>query len=112
MGLCPVPRVEPTNNSAERALRPAVIWRKTCYGSQREQGCRFVERILTTSANCQVQGRNPLNFVSESLTAHWSGQQAPNALLYLCTHTAKQPIDKSKILTYNENSWYFSQVAV
>lgn len=73
-----VARVEPTNNQAERALRPAVIWRKTCYGSQSEQGCRFVERMLTTSATCQVQGRNLLDFVSESLKAHWSGQPAPN----------------------------------
>jgi transposase len=28
------PGVEPTNNSAERALRHAVIWRKCCFGNQ------------------------------------------------------------------------------
>jgi hypothetical protein len=25
--------VEPTNNAAERAIRPAVIWRRTSFGS-------------------------------------------------------------------------------
>ena len=39
--------VEPTNNSAERGLRHAVLWRKSSYGTQRHQGSRFVEAILT-----------------------------------------------------------------
>jgi len=33
-----VPGVEPTNNGAERALRPAVLWRKGCFGAQSAQG--------------------------------------------------------------------------
>ena len=39
--------VEPTNNLAERAIRPAVLWRKGSFGTDSEQGSRFVERILT-----------------------------------------------------------------
>jgi transposase len=46
--------VEPTNNAAERALRPAVLWRKGCYGTQSDGGSRFVERMLTVSATCQL----------------------------------------------------------
>jgi len=30
--------VEPTNNAAERAIRPAVIWRRTSFGSQTKAG--------------------------------------------------------------------------
>ena len=30
--------VEPTNNRAERALRPAVLWRKGCFGATSEGG--------------------------------------------------------------------------
>src|SRR5687767_14049022 len=30
--------VEPTNNSAERALRPAVLWRKGSFGSESAAG--------------------------------------------------------------------------
>lgn len=41
--------VEPTNNTAERALRRAVLWRKKSFGTQSAGGSRFVERILTGS---------------------------------------------------------------
>src|SRR5688572_28531599 len=34
--------VEPTNNAPERALRHAVQWRKTSYGTDREGGSHFV----------------------------------------------------------------------
>ena len=30
--------VEPTNNIAERAIRPAVQWRKLCFGNQSDEG--------------------------------------------------------------------------
>ena len=32
---------EPTNNAAERALRPAVLWRKGSFGSTSPRGSRF-----------------------------------------------------------------------
>jgi transposase len=34
--------IEPTNNTAERALRPAVIYRKLSFGTQSESGSRFI----------------------------------------------------------------------
>jgi transposase len=55
--------VEPTNNAAERALRHAVLWRKTSHGTGSEAGSRFVGNILTVVATCRQQGRN----VSEHL---------------------------------------------
>jgi len=30
--------VEPTNNAAERAIRPAVLWRRTSFGAQSQAG--------------------------------------------------------------------------
>jgi transposase len=69
--------VEPTNNTAERALRHAVIWRKTSYGTQSEHGSRFVERILTIVASCRQQDRNPFEFVREALYAQRHGEPAP-----------------------------------
>lgn len=56
--------VEPTNNAAERALRHAVCWRKTSYGTDSERGSRFVERILTVVASCRSQGRSVLEFLT------------------------------------------------
>ena len=35
------PNDHPTNTVAERALRPAVLWRKGSFGSDSEAGCRF-----------------------------------------------------------------------
>lgn len=42
--------VEPTNNAAERVLRPAVLWRKGCFGSRSRVGHAFVERMMTVVA--------------------------------------------------------------
>lgn len=39
--------VEPTNNDAERALRPAVLWRKGSFGTRSDKGSAFVARLLT-----------------------------------------------------------------
>ncbi len=69
--------VEPTNNAAERALRPAVLWRKHSFGAQSEAGNTFVERILTVRATCAQQQRHLLTFLTEAVHAHWSGQPAP-----------------------------------
>jgi transposase len=55
--------VEPTNNVAERALRPAVLWRKGSFGSDSEAGSHFAERLLTIVATCRQQGRPLLDFL-------------------------------------------------
>ena len=47
--------IEPTNNTAERVLRPAVIYRKLSFGTQSEAGSRFIERMLTVSETCHLQ---------------------------------------------------------
>lgn len=72
--------VEPTNNAAERALRPAVLWRKGSFGSFSDGGLRFVERILTVTATCKQQQRPLLPFLTEALQAHWALQPAPSLL--------------------------------
>jgi transposase len=54
--------VEPTNNAAERALRPAVLRRKRSQGSRSEAGCRFVERMLTAVQTLRLQQRNVLAY--------------------------------------------------
>lgn len=59
--------VEPTNNAAERAVRHAVCWRKTRYGTDSERGSRFVERILTVVGTCRQQGRGVLDFLIQAL---------------------------------------------
>lgn len=75
-----VPGVEPTNNAAEREVRHAVCWRKTSFGTDSEQGSRFVERILTVVASCRRQGRNVLVFLTDAVTAHRYGTQPPTLI--------------------------------
>ena len=62
--------VEPTNNSAERAIRPAVLWKKNSFGSQSENGSLFVARVLTVVSSLRAQNRNVLDFIRETITAH------------------------------------------
>ena len=61
--------IEPTNNAAERALRHAVMWRKTSGGTASESGSRFVENILSVVATCRQQNRNVLECLTACLEA-------------------------------------------
>jgi transposase len=72
--------VEPTNNAAERALRPAVLWRKRSQGSRSEGGCRFVERVLTAVRTLRLQKRAVIEYLVEAITAHRNGLPAPKLL--------------------------------
>lgn len=72
--------VEPTNNAAEQALRPAVIWRKTSFGAQSNRGSQFVARLLTVSASLKAQGRDMLDFLAQACLANRAGTQPPSLL--------------------------------
>lgn len=72
--------VEPTNNASERALRPAVIWRKLSFGTKSAKGSRFVETILTVVETCHRQSRNSFEYLTAAIKAHYAGQPAPSLL--------------------------------
>ena len=73
--------IEPTNNTAERALRPAVIYRKLSFGTQSEAGSRFIERMLTISETCRLQKRSIYQWLCDAVDASLKGQSAPCILL-------------------------------
>ncbi|NEQ87699.1 MAG: IS66 family transposase, partial [Moorea sp. SIO2I5] len=75
-----VPGVEPTNNAAERALRTAVIWRRTSFGSQSQAGSEFVSRILTVVTSLKAQQKNPLDYLTQAIRAQRLGLSAPSLL--------------------------------
>ena len=75
-----VPSLEPTDNSAERALRHPVIWRRNSHGTQTDLGSRFVERILTVVETCRQQQRPVFDSLRDALIAHRTGQPAPSLL--------------------------------
>jgi hypothetical protein len=72
--------VEPTNNGAEWALRPAVLWRKGSFGSDSEVGSRFAERLLTVVASCRQQGRPLLDFLVAASEAALDDGPSPSLL--------------------------------
>jgi transposase len=69
--------VEPTNNDAERALRPFVLWRHRSSGCQSERGERFAERMMTVVQTLRRQRRDVLDFLVRSVTAHVTGTLPP-----------------------------------
>lgn len=72
--------VEPTNNFMERLLRRAVLWRKRSFGCWSQEGCRFVERILTVVQTRRLQGQNVLEYLQDAVRAHRAGQPCPELL--------------------------------
>jgi hypothetical protein len=67
LGCLYEPAAEPTNNRAERALRPAVIARKLSCGNKTEQG-RDVWQILTSiGVTCQQQAIDFVEYLSSRL---------------------------------------------
>lgn len=75
-----VPGVEPTNNAAERALRPSVLWRKGSFGSHSPAGSLFAARMLTVAATLKQQRRNVVDYVTRACEAALRGAPAPSLL--------------------------------
>jgi transposase len=73
--------VEPTNNIAERGIRPAVQWRKICFGNRSDNGAVLTSRLLTITRTCWLQKRNPLEFLVDAITAKRANQLAPSLLI-------------------------------
>lgn len=80
--------VEPTNNAAERALRPAVIWRRTSFGSQSLAGSQFVARMMTVVTSLNAQQRPVLDFLSQTYRAARLAEAAPALLPESEAHAA------------------------
>ncbi len=70
--------VEPTNNAAERSLRGPVIHRKLSHGTRTDEGERFVERALSASVTCRLQGRSLFAYLADVLGAGARGDPVPS----------------------------------
>ena len=58
LGCLDEPAAEPTNNRAERALRPAVIARKLSCGNKTDRGRRAFEILTSLGATAEQQARD------------------------------------------------------
>jgi transposase len=80
--------LEPTDNAAERALRHAVIWRRTSGGTDSEAGSRFVERMLSVVATCRQQRRNVLHYLTRCHRARLDAA-TPSLLTRRCDYSRR-----------------------
>lgn len=72
--------VEPTNNAAERMLRPSVLWKKRSFGTESPTGSRFVERMMTVVTTLNQQNRHVLDYVTAACEARLRGDSPPSLL--------------------------------
>jgi hypothetical protein len=63
------PRLPPTNNDAERALRHAVIARRISFGTRTDEGSRFYAAGLSVIATCRQRGVETWAYVGSLIAA-------------------------------------------
>jgi transposase len=72
--------VDPTNQAAERAIRPGVLWRKGSFGTQSPEGSPFVEAMMTVVATLTQPHRHVLDDLTAACEAALRGEAAPSLL--------------------------------
>ncbi|MGC8624054.1 MAG: IS66 family transposase [Phycisphaerae bacterium] len=60
--------VEPTNNHAERSIRPLVIMRKICFGTRSASGSESHGVLPSILQTARRQGKDPLKVLAAILT--------------------------------------------
>lgn len=70
------PKVPPTNNQAERSLRPVVIMRKVIHGTRSDQGLENHSVLRSLFETARRQGGNPHQFFLDLLTKNTVQAQA------------------------------------
>ena len=67
-----------TNNAAERALRGAVLWRKTSFGAWSHRGEQFRSRILSVVETCRMHGLSAMAVVQRIVAAVFAREPYPD----------------------------------
>jgi transposase len=68
-------QVDGTNNAAERALRPAVVFRKITGGSRSARGGRAWATLASILRTARQQGRDALGTLKTLIERHWTGME-------------------------------------
>ena len=67
--------VEPTNNHAERSLRPLVIWRKKYFFTRSDYGSEYVARTASINITCRLQDKSSFNVLCQLMQNHFSKKE-------------------------------------
>ena len=71
------PRLPPTNNDAERALRHAVIARRISFGTRTDEGSRFYAAGLSVIETCRKRGVDTWAYARDLIAAARKGAELP-----------------------------------
>jgi len=74
------PQIEPTNNRAERQLRPCVIMRKVTFGNRSDTGTMNHAVLMSLMQTAKLNGANPLHILH--LLTQQDNHQAAVQLLF------------------------------
>jgi transposase len=72
-----VENVEPTNNQAERILRPLVIMKRIFQRLPSQRGREFYERLCSAGATARIRGVQIFDWLIKALHAHYLGEPVP-----------------------------------
>jgi len=78
------PKIGPTNNLAEQAIRFVAIHRRMTQGTRGETGQSWFERICTIVVTCEQQGRGVFEFLTESVESFFRDCPSPSLLPSIC----------------------------
>ena len=70
------PNVDPTNNHAERSLRPSVIFRKITFGNRSQTGTAIHSILSSLIQTALRQKINPIDFLQTLLLKNTATAQA------------------------------------
>lgn len=71
------PRLPPTNNDAERALRHAVIARRISFGTRTDEGSRFYAAALSVIETCRIRSLDTWAYARDLIAAARVGAAYP-----------------------------------
>jgi len=74
------PGVDPTNNTAEQAIRFVVIDRHVTQGTRSIKGRNANERLWTVIATCSLQRKSAFEFILKSVRAYFNYQLFPSLI--------------------------------
>jgi transposase len=74
------PEIDPTNNTAEQAMRFVVIDRHVTQGTRSWRGRQICERLWTVMATCAAQKRSPFQWMCEAIACWFKREPLPSLL--------------------------------
>jgi transposase len=69
--------VPPSNNHAEREIRPAVLMRKASYGNQSARGATTRGILMSVCRTLKKRGQDPLQTIVDALRTYATTGQLP-----------------------------------